>query len=455
VTDSVSGYRTLAQLGAGSGSAAGVPPFGAQPAQPAPPAPELPPFPAIAPRFTPLATTPSYAREASSYDDLLRFEPVDPRVAKAAERDAKAGADLPRDGYQLPFIGLRLPGIRRTLDELPGDFLAYHPNDPDVRMTGQHNQPQPAPQPSGEGGEAGKKDGGERSGLAKTAMMVGIGGGLVANALDITRTVAKYPEALRAGRFDPSLGRLGRFPTALGLTAAMRPDARLVDPMAPRIATVESLGKSFTRFDEIAMKSSVLLGTSLAALQLASAIPNLSDALSKDGPWYSNIAQSTSGRAGVLQLAGGGLGLAVFMKALQQTKGSGATGLVDTVMAAAKAPIMAKPIFTTVGLASGALVMANELGYLDFLNTGEERPVGTVLKDAAHSTPVLNDAEFRTGALLLGGGVLGYKIHRAISAAGGLSGLSKGHIIGGIAVAGLLGAQLLGGLDVLNKPAES
>jgi hypothetical protein len=383
--------------------------------------------------------------------DLLDFLPVDPKVAKAAERDAKDGATK-IDGYQLPIVGLRLPGIRRSLDELPGTFLDFHPNDPDVRMTGQH---QPAPQPAGEAGaEPGKEDGGDRSGLAKTAMMVGIGGGLVANALDITRTLAKYPEAIRAAKFDPSLGRFGRLPTAIGLTAAMRPDARLVDPMAPRIASVASLGKSFTRFDEIAMKSSVLLGTSLAALQLASAIPNLSDALSKDGPWYENIAFSTSGRAGVLQLAGGGLGLGVFMTALNQTKGAGATGVVDRVMAAAKAPIMARPVFTSIGIGSGMVVLANELGYLDFLNTGEERSVPTVLKDAAHKTPILNDQQFRTGALLVGGGVLGYKMHRAISAAGGLSGLGKGHIIGGIAVAGLLGAQLLGGLDVLNKPEE-
>jgi hypothetical protein len=184
-------------------------------------------------------------------------------------------------------------------------------------------------------------------------------------------------------------------------------------------------------------------------------VPNLADAMSKDGPWYQNIAQSTSGRAGVLQLAGGGLGLGVFLTALHQTKGAGATGIVDRVMAAAKAPVMAKPVFTTVGLASGALVMANELGYLDFLNTGETRSVPTVLSDAAHKTPVLNDSSLRTGALLTAGGVLGYKMQRAINTAGGLSGLSKGHLIGGAVVAGLLGAQLLGGLDVLNKPAES
>lgn len=399
---------------------------------------------------------------------VLPFDPYAPSSGHAAHSDAELGATLPatqRDGYPIPIIGLRLPGIRRAI-EAGGSILEFHPRDPTYVLTGRHQQNPPATSPGsatpapGTNTPPAKEDGGERSGIAKTAMMVGIGGGLLMNAVDVARTIKKYPEALRAARFDPSLGRMGRLPTALGLTLATRPDARLIDPVAPRVASAASLGKSFTRFDEIAMKSSVLLGTSLAALQLASAVPNLADALGKDGPWYENIAQSTSGRAGVLQLAGGSLGLGVFLKALQQTRGSGATGIVDTVMAAAKAPIMAKPIFTTIGIGSGMLVMANELGYLDFLNTGETRSVSKVLTDAVHRTPILNDPEFRTAGLLAAGGVVGYKAHRAVTAAGGwgtagLSGLGKGHWIGGALVAGLLGAQLLGGLDAMNKPAES
>jgi hypothetical protein len=473
VTDSVSGYRTLAQLGAGSG----VPAYaqGTAPAYAPMPAPGTPPT--GIPATPPVDMGPSPQLDASPpptpiarptwqppVDDRYGFEPYDPKLGDAAQRSARTGATPDLPGYGLPVFGLRLPGVRQTIDTVGNGFLDFHPRDPMLRLTGEHQEANPQP-PAGavqgdHGGAPGdaaatSSDGGERSGLAKGMMIAGIGGGFLANAVDIARTIKKYPEALRAAKFDPSLGRLGRLPTAIGLTAAMRPDARLVDPMAPRIATVESLGKSFTRVDEIAMKSSVLLGTSLAALQLASAVPNLADAMSKDGPWYQNIAQSTSGRAGVLQLAGGGLGLGVFLTALHQTKGAGATGIVDRGMAAAKAPVMAKPVFTTVGLASGALVMANELGYLDFLNTGETRSVPTVLSDAAHKTPVLNDSSLRTGALLTAGGVLGYKMQRAINTAGGLSGLSKGHLIGGAVVAGLLGAQLLGGLDVLNKPAES
>lgn len=270
--------------------------------------------------------------------------------------------------------------------------------------------------------------------------MVGIGGGLAQNAIDVTRLVKKYPEAHRAG----NLG------TALRLTALTRPDSRVIDPSAPRVATAASAFKSFTRFDELAMKSSVLLGASLAVIQLASAAPNLADALSQDGPWHENLGQTTSGRAGVLQLAGGGLGVGLFATALRQTAGH-AEGFIPTVLAAAKAPIMARPIFGQIGTASAVVVMANELGYLDFLDSDEGRSVGTILRDAAQGTPLINDGSFRTAGLLGAGAIVGVKVGKAIQAAGNGSTLGTGAVIGGAVVAGLLGAQLLGGLDLLDK----
>lgn len=420
MTDGVAGYRTLAQIGAMTSA----------------------PVPAGTDARVYLETPPIHPLTTPP------FKPVT-STARAPIADAREAADRDRSPFSLP-------SPERILREGGRHLIEFHPRDPNLRVTGRHRQPPP----EAEGQDGGAASGAERSGFAKKAMIVGIGGGFVMNGVDILRTVKKYPEALRAARFDPSLGRMGRMPTALALTAMTRPDARLIDPTAPRMASVASRGMSFTKFDEIAMKSSVALATSLAGLQIATAIPNLADALSKDGPWYENLAMTTSGRAGVLQLSGGTLGLGLFATALHQTSGTAGPSVIDKVMAAAKAPVMAKPIFTTIGLASGALVMANELGYMDSFNTGETRPVGTVLKDAAHRTPVLNDQELRTAALLAAAGVVGYKSSRAIQAAGGLAGgglagLGKGHIIGGAIVAGLLGAQLLGGLSGLNKAADS
>ncbi len=459
----VGGYRTLAQL------------YAATPPAPVPP--PLPPGPAPSARpseqqqrSAPTTTTGYDATPAG--EDMSTYTPLAPL--------------LQREGtWTIPFTPITLPTPDRLMREGSEIVREWHPRDPGVHVTGTHadqpspspvpapTEPEPAPtssetpprptepaetaeapaeQPAGDPSAA--ASGGERSGAAKVAMMIGIGGGFAQNAIDVVRLAKKYPEALRAGQFDPSLGKLGRLPTALGLTALTRPDNRIVDPRwRGMAASIETGGRTFDRFDDVAMKTSVLLGASLAAIQIGSSIPNLYDALSKDGPWYENLAMSTSGRAGVLQLAGGTLGAAVFATALKQSAGQAGPGIVSKVMTAASAPIMARPIWGRIGLATGGVVLANELGYFDWANKGETRSTGTVLSDAAHKTPVLNDPEFRTAAIMGAGGIVGFKAHRAIAAAGGLSGLGKGHVIGGAIVTGLLGAQLLGGLSALDKPS--
>ncbi len=470
----VGGYRTLAQLGAASPRP--LPPLPPQPDSPE--AMYLPPAHTMVPTNRPGGPTapPSLAPATRGVENLVRPYPVD------------LHPQTPQSGiWTIPFTPLSLPTPTRLVREGVELIRDWHPRAPSVQMNGRPDvrdgesqragipsnpmtpisfdpdapapaapapttptapatEPAPAPAPASEGSQ--------RSDAAKVAMMIGLGGGFAQNAIDVVRLVKKYPEALRAGRFDPSLGKVGRLPTALGLTALTRPDNRIIDPTwRGMAASVETGGRTFDTFDDIAMKSSVLLGASLAAIQIGSSIPNLYDALSKDGPWYENLAQSTSGRAGILQLAGGALGAAVFATALKQSAGQAGPGIVSKVLAAGSAPIMARPVWGRIGLATGAVVMANELGYLDFLNKGEQRSTGTVLADAAHKTPVINDPEWRTAVILGAGSIVGFKAHRAISAAGGLSGLGKGHVIGGAIVAGLLGVQLLGGLSGLNKPA--
>ncbi len=381
--------------------------------------------------------------------------PVPPELPPEAPNDTSTTIDGREPGiWNVPFTPLTVPTPTRMAREGVELVRDYHPRDPEMRMTGTFID---APkQPEGEDEDEprapSQADGTRRSDAAKAAMWVGIGGGFTQNAIDVVRLVKKYPEALRAGRFDPSLGRLGRLPTALGLTALTRPDNRIIDPRFRGLAaSLETGGRTFDRFDDIAMKTSVLLGASLAAIQIGSSIPNLADALSKDGPWYENLAQSTSGRAGVLQLTGGTIGAAVFLTALKQTAGQG-TGVVGRITAAGGARINTWPIWGRIAVGGVLLVASNELGFLDWLNKGETRGVGQVLTDSAHKTPVLNDPAWRTAAILGGGAMVGFKAHRAIAAAGGMSGLRAGHWIAGAAIAGMLGAQLLGGLSGLNKP---
>lgn len=331
----------------------------------------------------------------------------------------------------------------------------WHPRDPNLRVYGEHHPQTTVPRRDSNKpkGSSEKQDAGKQGSVASAAMLVGMAGGVAVNAIDVARLVKKYPEALRAARFDATLGRLGRLPTALGLTAQLRVDSRIVDPLAPRIASAASMGRSFTRFDQIAMRSSVLLGAGLSAVQIGTAIPNIIDAVSKDGPWYENLLRTTSGRYGVLQLSGGVLGASLFATALRQTASTAAgSGLTGRVLAASTAPIMARPFWGRVGIGSAMVIAANALGYLDPLNKSNDRSVGESMRDAVHKTPILNDPKLRTAALISAGGFTAYKANAALRAAGtGVSHLPKGYLFAGAAITGLLGAQLLGALSGLNK----
>lgn len=474
----IGGYRTLAQLGAASPR----PLLSPQPQPEAAAADRyfLPPPHAAVPTNRPDAPVapPSFAPAARGVDALRLPGPIELSDPVTGMPWDPTAVDAQRLGvWNVPFTPITLPTPTRIVREGVELVRDWHPRDPRVLVSGRPGvddptgEAAPSPRPTSaptpgptttqqapahpDGTQSGpaESEGSRRSDAAKIAMMIGLGGGFVQNGIDVVRLVKKYPEALRAGQFDPSLGKLGRLPTALGLTALTRPDNRVIDPTWRGLAaSLETGGRTFDRFDDIAMKSSVLLGASLAAIQIGSSIPNLVDAVGKDGPWHENLVQSTSGRAGMLQLAGGTIGAAVFATALKQTAGQAGPGIVSKVLTAGSAPIMARPVWGRIGLATGAVVMANELGFLDSLNKGETRSIGQVLGDATHKTPVLNDPEWRTAALLGAGSIVGFKAHRAVAAAGGLSGLGKGHVIGGAVIAGLLGAQLLGGLSGMNKP---
>ena len=462
MTEPIGGYRTLQQVGINVPAPAAMPPPSPEPWSPFEP-------PAREP-YAPAAPTPLPITAPTDASGEPADEPARPRPETWT---------LPL----LPGVNLSLPTPVRAAREGIEVLRDWHPRDPHLRTDGAHRsvaearrlereaataiEQQPdasddvsaADAPTANADQDSSidkgKDKDERAGAAKVAMLIGIGGGFAQNGIDVVRLLKKYPEAMRAGQFDPSLGKLGRLPTAVGLTFLTRPDNRIVDPTAPAKATAASLGRSFTRFDSLSMKTSVLLGASLAAIQIGSSIPNLADALDNEGPWYQNLAQSTSGRAGVLQLTGGVIGASLFAKALRQTAGQG-EGVIGRILAAGNAPIMAKPMWGRIGLATGALVMANEVGYLDMLNVDETRSTGQVLSDAVHKTPGLNDPTLRTGMLLAAGGIVGFKAHRAMLAGGGgIASIGKSHWIAGAAVAGLLGAQLLGGLSAMNKPPEA
>lgn len=445
-------HRTLAQLALPRAVEPGGPPPNESDSAPSP-TPQPPPVPSPRPAPRPPAVPAPVPTPL-------------PAPGPGMQQPTEVGFD-PTTSWRPLGLPIDLPTIPHVLESGGEALWQWHPRDPNIRVSGRHRAPETRPEQPPQAGGPGvtdptndpgaAQDSDERSGVAKGAMIAGIGGGFVMNAIDVARLVKKYPEALRAGQHVPELGRLGRLPAALSLTAQMRVDSTIVDPalrgMGP--ASAATLGKSFDKFDSVMMRSSVLLGASLAAIQIGSAIPNLMDAVAKEGPWHENLLQSTSGRFGMLQLGGGLLGSALFATALRQTAGQAGEGVVARIMAAGNAPIMAKPMWGRIGIGTGLLVAANEFGYLDMFNTGETRSTGTVLRDAARSTPIVNDSTLRTGLMLTAGGIIGFKAHRAMTTAGaGISGMPKGYWAAGAVAAGLIGAQLLGGLSGIDKPSD-
>jgi len=409
-----------------------------------------------------------------------------------------------------------------TPSQMFKELRRYHPRDIDIRVSGAYEpMARPAPRKTA-AAEDSNPARAERSESAKLAIQIGLAGGFTQNTIDVLRTIKKLPEAHRTGHLGMAINQV----------FVARPDNRIIDPLAPRPAPgsgtwmnqafdearavrtriVErvlpsslrdgrlgamlrptapseqalrpplSTMKTFSRFDEIAMKSSVLLGSALSGIQVATAIPNLVDAVEQD--W--NLAATTSGRAGVLQLVGGGIGMWVFGRSLEQATGTkgifsalkvfahpdvmrrtyAEQGLgaaikattraqLNTVIAAGRAPINAVPWLGKLGLTHAAVIGLNELGYLDKLNSGETRDLPKVLRDAAHGTPGLNSAPIRTGVFVGLGAIFAAKAGWGTFSARSLRAVTPTQGIGMATMGALLVAEKLGKLDGLNKPAEA
>jgi len=343
----------------------------------------------------------------------------------APEVDATLAAE--QETWHTPLLPFEMPtlsGVWHLGEQLTTE---YHPRDPQ-RQVG-------VAQPGHDDAPAKT----ERSGVAKYAIIGAIGGGMLTNAIDVARILKKVPEAYRGGLLG----------TALTQAITTAPAMPIINPPPPGVA-LDAVrgGMSFSKWDAGLMQASVALSSAVAVIQVASAVPNLYDALSQDGGVV-NLAGTTSGRAGVLQLTGGGIGLYLLKRALSETK-STPGGFVKRVVEAGKAPIMANAMWKRVGIASGVAVMANELGYLDFLDKDNKRAVVTTLKDATHRTPVLNSDTWRSVALIGATAITAKKLITASMEAGALMPMPRGPLRNaGIAV-GLLGLQLAGGLDFLN-----
>lgn len=244
-------------------------------------------------------------------------------------------------------------------------------------------EPGPA---SGEGSTAAP-----RSTAATIAVRAMFFGTVAKMGLDIGRVLWKAPEAFAARSIPLPEGasalreamhaRVGRLPLLAKQAILTAPDTRIIDPLAPAVRDAMT-GRSYTRLDSMANRISGSMGLVLAAAQLGVAIPNLIDGIRKDG--VSGLGNTTSGRTGVVSLVGGALGMGVLIPAFRGAEGA---TLGARLLRMAESPHLTSPLIANIGIGLGLLTAANEFGFLDFFNKGDDRPVGTVLSDSLHSLP--------------------------------------------------------------------
>jgi hypothetical protein len=331
------------------------------------------------------------------------------------------------------------PGVTGRIIDLGGDLLQVHPRDPGIRARGESSNLDASDR------HVVPDDGAASAGLAAIATTVGLIGGFAQNTIDVARLAVKYPEAYRAGRLE----------TAIQLTLLTRPDNRIIDPEAPR-TPCPLTGRSFTYVDELGMKASAVLGAGMSVIQLAAGLAILHIALQQDGTATQDISQSVIGRAGLLNIVSGAIGAGVFGAAYlgaAPAKASPGGILAGHSMArmldAARSPLLARPVVGQALLGAAALIIANQIGWLDPLNHDDSRSIGESLRDAAHATPVLNDSVNRATALAGISALTGYHVASSLASKRTVSPLLA---VGAAAVAGAVTLQSLGKLASLDRP---
>lgn len=356
-----------------------------------------------------------------------------PGTQPVAQPSPDAGVGPAPASLQMPTSADEMRGLIDTAWSL-------HPRNAEQTMTASEQAEDAAAAESGAGAA-------ERPWWTEKPVQASIFAGFGKNAVDVARLVKKYPEALRTGNLA----------TAIQQTLLTAPDSRIIDPALKGAKVAGDAVKTFDRFDDYAMRISSGLAAPMSFIQFASAFPSLGNSLFGEDGGVDNLVNTAQGRAGVLQLAGGSLGLYMLNQARIQTAGQGAN-LLGRLAAIGSAPAMANPMLTKIGLVSGLSVTLNELGYLDVLNADDDRSAGQKLGDAVHRTPLLNSDWGRTLLPTVVGGLAGYNAAKAMTAApAGASLLEKvgstslGQKLGVGVGAAMLGAQLLGGLDFMNS----
>lgn len=200
-------------------------------------------------------------------------------------------------------------------------------------------------------------------GLAVTAIVGGKAKGVL---IDRTRAAFAFNHAR-------AQGKTGKW--ALELASG-----RLTNDVVPITGgTVSAFGRTITEHGwKRSYQASNAIGMALLGVSLLYGFPNLYEGI-KDGGGPEGMVEMQSGRTGVLATVGNVVSIAAMGVALRRAPAGNASSKLASVLAD---PIHSSAPLVLLRIGVSVPVLANELGYFDFLDKGDERsPLET-----AHAT---------------------------------------------------------------------
>ncbi len=221
----------------------------------------------------------------------------------------------------------------------------------------------------------------DRSTLAKVLTPTALVGGVVKGlAFDRPRIALAFPYAREQGK----LGKWGLELLAARATNDIVPISGGTIRIGGKVLTSQAWRGTYK------VSNALLLG--LVGVGMTYGIPNLGDGLKKGGG-IGGLAESRSGRTGVVASIAGAIELFIFIGLA--IKAPGGTRRLTHVL---QHPLHSNGLMVLGKVAMSAPIIANEAGYLDFLNKGDDRDPLAVAKEttAGHIGTVRN--------LLPGGG---------------------------------------------------
>lgn len=206
----------------------------------------------------------------------------------------------------------------------------------------------------------------DRSTLAKVMTGTALFGGILKGAVvDRPRIVAAYPHAKETGK--------------LGEWAFQLVSGNATTDVVPRTGPIKLGPKVWNNGFRRAYQVSNALTIALVGVNMVYGIPNLVDGW-KQGDGFDGLLESRAGRTGLMAAFGGLVELGIFSYAFARSpSGSGRLAAMLEHGIHGKGAVMYGKILLT------APILANELGFLDFMNRGDDRSPWQTARDTYDS----------------------------------------------------------------------